>query len=225
MAKPMIRKAPQDPGCSGCAKAYLVLSYAHETAAHFLKVFDEPGGQKRAKGGPTDEEQDVLRAMVVFAAAGLDSMLKQLIRDTLPALVEQNEEVKDRLESFVGDRLLRLGDKDGRRFMTGVLLASSSHEACVEALVGELTSHSLQSYDELLRVAAHLDLGGAALGHSKADLKGVLDARNNIVHEMDIDFEQPKRNRRTHRRDDMVGYANVLLNTADNVLQAVAKKL
>jgi hypothetical protein len=39
------------------------------------------------RGMSTDEEQDLLRAMLVTAAPGLDAMTKQLIRDALPKVV------------------------------------------------------------------------------------------------------------------------------------------
>jgi hypothetical protein len=37
--------------------------------------------------------------MVVFAAAGLDSMLKQLIRDSLPLLAGSDDAVRSGLET------------------------------------------------------------------------------------------------------------------------------
>jgi hypothetical protein len=75
----------------------------------------------------TDEEQDLLRAMLVMAAAGLDSMLKQLIRDCMPSLVKANPQVREGLEKFVA-RSIR-GEADapeplaGARFLGRVLAA------------------------------------------------------------------------------------------------------
>ena len=63
-----------------------ILCSAHDAASSFLDTFNKVREARQAKGTPTDEEQDLLRAMLLFATAGLDSMVKQLVtdRDTLP---------------------------------------------------------------------------------------------------------------------------------------------
>jgi len=53
----------------------------------------------------TDEEQDLLRAMLVMAAAGLDSMTKQLIRDALPQVVHRTGAAREGLEKFLARQL------------------------------------------------------------------------------------------------------------------------
>lgn len=66
-------------------KPYLILKYSHESADSFLEAFEVVRKERGAsRGATTDEEQDLLRMMIVIAAAGLDSLLKQLIRDCLP---------------------------------------------------------------------------------------------------------------------------------------------
>jgi hypothetical protein len=65
-------------------RASLVLEYAWRACKALREQCDASRRERRATGGAlTDAEQDLLRAMLVFAAAGLDSLLKQLIRDAL----------------------------------------------------------------------------------------------------------------------------------------------
>ena len=73
-----------DPKTAACSKAAVILARTHESADALLKAF-ELAQQERGtpRGMSTDDEQDLLRAMLVMTAAGLDSMLKQLIRDAL----------------------------------------------------------------------------------------------------------------------------------------------
>ncbi len=57
------------------------------------------------RGMTTDEEQDLLRAMLVSAASGLDAMTKQLIREALPIIIQIGKEALAELEKFVTRRL------------------------------------------------------------------------------------------------------------------------
>jgi hypothetical protein len=57
------------------------------------------------RGRLTSPEEDLLRAAVVFTGAGLDATLKQLIRDTLPTLLETNDQAHEKFETFAADRL------------------------------------------------------------------------------------------------------------------------
>jgi hypothetical protein len=42
---------------------------------------------------------------VVFTGAGLDAVLKQLIRDTLPGLLARNDQAHTKFEAFARERL------------------------------------------------------------------------------------------------------------------------
>jgi hypothetical protein len=59
------------------------------------------------QGGKESDEaqQDLLRAALLFAAAGVDSMVKQLIADALPAVIERSEGARAKLEDYVDRRL------------------------------------------------------------------------------------------------------------------------
>src|SRR5712691_1458226 len=60
-----------------CKSAGRILETAHDSAGALLKAFDLARTQRgRSAGMSTDQEQDLLRAMLVMAAAGLDGMVK-----------------------------------------------------------------------------------------------------------------------------------------------------
>jgi hypothetical protein len=65
------------------SKAYLILKYAHDSASALLQALRTVRERRNAaRGALTDEEQDLLRAMLVMSASGLDSMTKQLLHNS-----------------------------------------------------------------------------------------------------------------------------------------------
>src|SRR5262245_15398576 len=88
-------------------KAWLIFDYAKQDTAALRDQCSESRRTRRERGGGalTDAEQDLLRAMLVFAAAGLDSLLKRLIRDALGSLAERDADVQRELEAFVSRRI------------------------------------------------------------------------------------------------------------------------
>src|SRR5690242_2085324 len=104
------------PPPEATAKARLIFEHAQASHDAFGKAFEilkrERGGKR---GMTTDEEQDILRASVVFAAAGLDAVAKQLIRDAVPVLLDSDPKVLEGLETFVSRRI-RGEDEEGEGF-------------------------------------------------------------------------------------------------------------
>ena len=66
----------------------LIWEKARDAASSFLAAFTQ---SRRARGSPrgtsTDAEQDMLRAALVFAGAGLDAVVKQLLADAGEQLI------------------------------------------------------------------------------------------------------------------------------------------
>jgi hypothetical protein len=177
----------------------------------------------------TDEEQDLLRAMLVMAAAGLDSMAKQLIRDALPLIVHSNERARDGLEKYLARQLT--GDVElitaGRspKFIAMLLSSSDLPKRAAIQYVAHLTSASLQSAEELLRVAAAFGLTAGELTTNFQDLKPIFDVRNKIIHELDINLGGARRKRNLRGKADLVKYSNALLAAGGDLIQAVHRQL
>lgn len=213
-----------EPKAAPCAKAAIILKVSHESADALLKAFELAQTQRGApRGMTTDEEQDLLRAMLVMAAAGLDSMLKQLIRDCMPSLVKANPQVREGLEKFVA-RSIR-GDADapeplaGARFLGRVLAAESQQGQVIEEYIRDLTGVSLQSAPELIRTVQALGLSETKVDAGR--LKAIFAMRNEIIHELDINLDDERRKRNLRRRGDMMKDANTLLEIGEQVLREV----
>lgn len=180
-------------------------------------------------GTTTDEQQDLLRAMLLFACAGLDSSAKQIIVDAMPRLALYHDVVRDELRKFAVRRLRRGDDGEtaglDASFLADVLIGDTRLNL-IEAFKDEMTGKSLQSLEQLRRVAAALGVGDAQdVDTAISAIGDTFSIRNKIAHEMDINFATVNRNRNGRRRDDMVRRTNSVLSTADALLRAVDQEL
>ena len=224
--RPQPAAVPAQPASDECRNAWRVLEYAHSAARAFLNIFDA-ARSARGRGAPTDEEQDLLRAMLVFASTGLDSMAKHLVREALPSVIRRATGPNREFRGFV-ERHMKMraaDDKPNYELLIDVLLSENPRDMMVSSLVSELTGHSLQSAEQLFMVGAHFNVSSQLICSRPDELKQVFNMRNQIVHEMDIDFSRGNRNRISRARDDMVAAANQILEVADAFLAAVDAKL
>ena len=212
--------------------AQIVLEHAKSSAANFFTAFDTVRSSRgTGLGRPNNEEQDLLRSALVFATAGLDSLLKQLIRDALPALAKSDVSVQQEFETFV-QRQLR-GDEEnaegpvGHKFLARVLVSPHPHERLLEDYVFHLTGSSLQSVDQLFKTSKALGIDPKILKDKKDKLEKIFEARNKIIHELDIKFggRPGQRHRNSRNRLEFKEYTEILEGLGDEMLKGVSEKL
>lgn len=211
---------PDQPIGPQSQSGYIILCNAHDAASSFLDAFRSVRANRNARGMPTDEEQDLLRAMLLFASAGLDSLVKQLVRDALPAVLESNEHAAEMFKTFV-ERRLKIGDEVNHRLLADVIGDREPRARLVSLQVNELTSSSLQSTEELLKAGAAFDIPSGEITDNPRRLTEIFRTRNQIAHEMDVDFTQPNRSRRPRAGTFMVGNTNVVFGVANAFLVGV----
>ena len=157
-------------------------------------------------------------------APAFDSMIKQLVRDTLSLTIDRSKGAEENLKTFISRRLARQGSLDPS-FLSSVLASRDPRDVLVSELVADLISQSLQSKDQVLRVASYFDIPSAALATDLALLERIFRARNEIVHEMDVDFAQTNRNRRPRRKAVMIRHTAEILRLANAFLSEVDRGL
>lgn len=162
--------------------------------------------------------------MLVFASAGLDSMVKHVVEDALPVAITLNPELREGLRVFV-ERRLRRDEQLDHHFLSNVLVADNPMERMLAELVKNLTLDSMQSVEQLSRVCSYFAVSIDELGSSVDVLRQIFETRNEIVHEMDVDMSIGTGDLRLRRRDDMVDATNELLGVAAAFLGAVDAKL
>ena len=215
---------PPPPASRELVGAYSILQRACEAADSLFLAYRTVRKARKARGTATDHEQDLLRAALVFATAGLDSCVKQLIQDTLQIIIANNEDAHRNFTAYVRSKLRRL-DSQATQFLAEAIAADAPVRHIQEQLVAELTRSSLQSHAQILKVAAHFAIPTAEVCGDLEMLKKVFYARNQIAHEMDILLGQPNRSRRQRREEDMKEYAAFVLATALAFYTAVEKRL
>lgn len=215
---------------SELSRSALIIKHTQESATGLLHAFDVIKRARNAtRGAATDEEQDLLRAMLVFAAAGLDSMLKQLIADALPVLIQCDLKAKLGLEGFIRKQLKSRADEssphEANKFLARVLSATSQQVQVIAEYVESLSANSLQSPEMLAGAVSALGLDPREVGLEFDALRPIFAARNNIIHELDIDFEAARRNRRSRRKTVMVDFTNKLIELSERIIIGVKKKI
>ncbi len=208
----------------------MVLAHAEASVNSFFVAYETVRADRGAAARPTTAEQDLIRAAVVFAGAGLDSAIKHLIRETLPKLATFDTNVRSRLETFVTKRIRKdmdSGEDKKTSLLASALVAPDASVVLIESYVLELTGSSLQSVEELLKTADALDVDNSQLVENKAALRETFKIRNKIIHELDVEFGGGRgaRKRVERRRDDIQVRATLLIDTGKTFVRAVEAKL
>jgi hypothetical protein len=229
-----------------CDKACLILKHAHESSQALYsayeiarsvrsikKLSERKGGTEKEilmlRGMSTDEEQDLLRAMLVTAASGLDAMTKQLIRDALPKVVQIDKEALAELEKFVSrklrDEIDEIGISERVSFLARALTAPSTQSQIIEEYINYLTKGSLQSSEELSKIVKAFALTPREVKIDNIQLRPIFEARNKIIHELDINLNATRRKRNLRAQNTMKNYTETLIEMGESILRAVDNKL
>jgi hypothetical protein len=207
------------------------LSGAYEAVEAVLGTLTTIREIRRQEGGDirgrlTANEEDLLRAAVVFTGAGLDSTLKQLIRDTLPALLEVSDQAHTKLEGFAAEQL-GTGEIADTSMIARYLTSASPRERLIEDYIYDLTGSSLQSAEEVQRVAGALGINDQTLRQRIGELKPMFTARNEISHELDLRrTDRPgDRTRRSRSIQPTKNLCHEGLEVGQQIINAVAEML
>jgi hypothetical protein len=192
--------------------------------------------EKKAQNGRFSEaDQDLLRAALLFAAAGCDSALKRLLRDALAEVVAVNEEAESRLTAFAGEHLVPGPGVVDRQALVRLFLAESPRDALIEAYIRHLTGGSLQSAEKVREVALALGVRDKSflrrVDPKKSILRTMFVARNEIIHQLDLkEPDTRSRGAQAHKRetrpiDEIRTWATEALGCCQFVVNAVAIQL
>jgi hypothetical protein len=220
---PSFSHEPKVTACKECARSIQIFQTTYKTCESFLNSFEQVRKDRKAQGTPTDLEQDLLRAMLVFACSGLDAVIKQLIRDALPNVIEKNEGAEQQFRGFARKKLG--GDQKLSIDLIALSITSRTpREHTLKRFIDELLQDSLQSKDQIFQIAAIFDIPSNIISSDPKNLAEVFKVRNRIIHELDIDFGGTNRKRVPRRRADMMASVNLIFKTASIFLAEVERR-
>lgn len=186
-------------------------------------------------GRLTDAEEDQLRAAIIFAGAGLDSSLKQLLRDATWDVIHVDAAAERKLSDFTV-RFLSAGEPGvSPKRLARILLAEGPvlpRETIVEEYVYDLTGDSLQSVDQVSSTCGALGIAKSTLRKrlkAGSDLDKMFRARNQITHELDLRRGSKSgpgvRTKQTRTIKDAKNWSGEALSVAQEMIHCVAEKL
>ena len=208
-----------DPKASELEKSHLIIKECVLTLNSLLSIHDEITDE--------NEKEDLLRAMFVFATGGLDSLIKQAIKDALGNLIEVNEGANSMFETFVVKEIQDKKSDDNRIDSKLMAKLLTSHDPRVELkkrLAYDLTSNSLQSKDQILKVVSFFDIPSNSIVNDFQGLHDIFLERNKIIHEMDINFDGD-RSRNKRELEATVSSINTLLELGDKFIIEVKNRI
>jgi hypothetical protein len=225
-----LRRFPRSSRSGPCEKAELIAETAHAAADALLGAYELTRLQRgRPRGMTTDNEQDLLRSMLVMAAAGVDATVKQLVQDALPCLIATDSKAQNSFEKFVGRRISGESATGvqivNAKLLAAVLASPTPQTRLIDEYVSHLTGGSLQSTDSLYEVAAALGADPQDIGLIPSELKPVFETRNKIIHELDINLDARRRTRNLRSQATMIGDTERLFKFASSLIDSVDRRI
>jgi len=150
-------------------------------------------------------------------------MIKQLVRDALPKVIDNNEGAAAQFRNFVEKKI----GQDPRFSVEIIALSITSRtprEQTLNRFITVLTQESLQSKDQIFQIAAIFDIPSKDIYSKPDDLRDVFKTRNKIIHELDIDMSDGTRTRVARSKKELVKCVNVIFESASAFLGEVDRR-
>ncbi|MGW4214999.1 hypothetical protein ACWEIJ_43975 [Lentzea sp. NPDC004789] len=184
---------PRKPTGSAVTGAWRYLVGCHSSVTGLFDALATVRATKQAttgqdtRGRLASDEEDLLRAALVFTSSGLDACCKRLLPDTLESLIAGNATAGRKFHDFIKQELAT-GPSDP---LAQAILASDPRKQMIKAYIDVRTKASMQgSGDVKTRVRDTLGISNAQLPVAQIEtLDKFFAARNAIVH--NLDYEDP----------------------------------
>ena len=232
MGKTFPPLSPSEVGVeSALNRSQRYLASAYDSVASLIQeTYPALRGQRTgSRGRLTHAEQDIFRAAVVFAGAGVDTVFKEAMRGCIEIQIERSEGAREKCLDFV-TRKIGEGPGVGARQMAELLIQSNPGAALRSAYIDQLTGSSLQSVTQVTNAMSALGLQDErSLYKDAKSLNDLFRARNEIAHELDMTpASAGGRGARTRRERSGTTYITMChggLDFAQRILNALERSL
>lgn len=209
---------------------YNIISKTIDSVNSFNALYK--AGRSGVRGGPsTHEQQDLYRAMLIFACAGLDVFVKQLVKNKLPQLIIADRVAENKFKEYV-KRGLKRDDKEILNTVALALIDNNPRNIFLNEYIKNMTDDSLQSVKELRKVVDVSGLNAEKIFDTTKTnmIRDAFIARNQIIHEMDINITESPfrttgyRTRRQRVSNVMEKHTKSILKLAEELFVAYKEK-
>ena len=208
------------------------LASAYDSVDHVFETLETVRAIRKSvkgtvKGRTPANEEDLLRAAIVFTGAGLDAALKQLVLDSLPVLLAHVRPLAhEKFEEFLKKKIERDGGVDVT-VLVRYISSDDPRQRMINDYVDSLTGSSLQSVGEVRRVVSALGFDDKELHKEIGELKDLFIARNQVSHELDLQRleTQGDRSRRTRTISGTQDLCHTGLEVGQMIINDTAKLL
>ncbi len=189
--------------------------------------------RRGSKGGPsTHYQQDLYRAMLIFACAGLDVFVKQLTKTKLSKLITVDKNAQEKFRNYVKNGIDKKSPEKILNTVALALIDQNPREIFLKEYLSSMTKDSLQSVGQLCMVsdASGLSTNKIFTADRMNALKDAFTVRNQIIHEMDINTSdnllktRGYRTRRQRISPTMEKHTKVILDLAQDLFIAYKNK-
>jgi len=130
----------------------IILQTAKDTVESFFEMYEEVDDNENKK-------QDLLRAIILFSCSGIDAVIKQLINDALETIIMIDDGAENNFKSFVEKKIKNNIENNNSKLLSEIFTSDKKpKETLIQVLKKELTANSLQSAEELSRVASFFNI-------------------------------------------------------------------
>lgn len=214
-------------------RAILIHNQTVSSISNFHSLYVQSHDIDPASPGYAD--QDLLRAMLLFSCSGLDAVVKQLVQDTLESVLKYDEGAQREFRKYVERRLKKAGNSDDRdrlvapsftdtALLAELLVSFDPRSTLISNLTRSLLSDSLQSRDQLLKVASHFAVTKDEIMLDERVTQNAFVARNQMTHEMDIDLEGG-RLRRERQYEDITKWCLNIIEISNRFIESINSKI
>jgi hypothetical protein len=226
---PRLRTLPAPRAADLTETPQRFLASAHDSVETVLGTLDTIRELRRQETGNiggrlTSQEEDLLRAAIVFTGAGLDATLKRLVRDTLVHVIGKSEQAHKKLETFAATQL-GTGEIADTTKIARYLVSAHPRTLLIEDYVYALTGSSLQSAQQVDTTAGALGIDDAGLRQRilAQTLRDLFTARNEVAHELDLQRTEARgdRARRSRPIDPTIALCDEGFEVAQHIVNAV----
>ena len=194
----------------------LIFNSAQNTISSFFEIYATLDKSKE------EQQQDLLRAIILFSCSAIDAIIKQLINDTLEEMIKKDEGAFNKFKNFV-EKKIKNGSVDNNSKLLSEIFISDNNpkEILINILKKELTANSLQSADELFKVASFFNIETTNI----EKMREIFNERNLIAHEMDINIGAGQLQKKKRTKKQVEEYSKNIFALAEQYINSIEKRI